>query len=160
MTHSKLVAVSQGANLDLIGLLSSLLAQGVHEQRPNLQSEGQYGLTTHSSAYHVERPVSRASWLLDGPNGVLCFMDKLSVPQESAALMAYQPTQKWAAHNETLATHRRARYDGIRSTYSATLHASTCIKDGDSTAEDKTPFDGMVDQAGSGAISEARHPTH
>lgn len=69
-------------------------------------------------------------------------------------------THKWAAHNETLATHRRTRYDGISSTYSATLHASTCIKDGDSTAEDKNPFDAMVDQAGSGAISEARHPTH
>lgn len=67
MTHSKLVAVSQGANCDLIGLLSSLLAQGVHGQRPNLQSKGQYEVTTHSSAYHVERPVSRASRLLDGP---------------------------------------------------------------------------------------------
>lgn len=112
MTHSKLVAVSQGAKFDLIGLLSTLLAQGVHEQRPNLQSEGQYEVRTHSSAYHVERPVSWASWLLDSPNGVMCFMDKLSVPQESAAFMTYQASQKWAAHNETLATHRRTRYDG------------------------------------------------
>lgn len=111
MTHSKLVAVSQGANFDLIGLLSSLLAQGVHEQRPSLQSEGQYEVTTHSSAYHVERPVSRASWLLDSPNGAMCFMDKLSVPQESAVFMAYQTTQKWAAHNETLAGQSRSRYD-------------------------------------------------
>lgn len=80
MTHSKLVAVSQGGNFDLIGLLSSLLAQGVHEQRPNLQSKGQYEVTTHSWAYHVERPVSRASCLLDLPNGVMCSMDNLSVP--------------------------------------------------------------------------------
>lgn len=37
MTHSELVAVAKVVNRDLIGLLSSLLARGVHGQRSNIQ---------------------------------------------------------------------------------------------------------------------------